>query len=99
MSKAVSHVFKAIGSVVSAIVGGLTGQGAQKPQTPSAPPAPPAPPRMQQAVSPTGGSLQRKPQQAATGGYGGSNASTFLTGAEGVKPSELSLGRNELLGG
>lgn len=60
-------------------------------------PAPiPAPPQAPQVPEP---SVFKKANKTVNAGYGKSSGSTFLTGAEGIKDSDLQLGKNTLLGG
>jgi hypothetical protein len=74
-------------------VGGLAMQAMQKQPSMPEPPKPVKPPQTKMpSGQPQGGGEQM--QQ----GMGPSNASTLLTGAGGVSPASLLLGRNDLLG-
>lgn len=92
MSKVVKAVFKGVGEIVGGLLGGSKEAKVALPQAPA------APPKQQAAVSPNTQAANRSAQRAATGGYGGTSADTFLTGTEGVKKDELALGKNTLLG-
>ena len=59
---------------------------------------PAAPPASQAAQVPTAQATLQSTTGAPAAGPGGSNASTLLTGGQGVDPSKLSLGKTSLLG-
>lgn len=73
------------------LLGGLLGGGASAPDMPNAPPPPDAPPDSQEARQPD--EITRRKQAA-----GGSTDNTLLTGASGIDPFTLNLGRSKLLG-
>jgi hypothetical protein len=77
-----------MGAVATQAVSGLMGGG--KSSTPQAPAAPAAPPQ-----------ATKQPDQAASrtrGAAGTPTSATMLTGAAGVDPASLALGKNTLLG-
>lgn len=80
-----------VGSALSSFMGGQN--KAPKPATPPTAPQPSQAPQAQgvlAGIQANGG--------APSAGPGGGQASTFLSGAGGVAPSTLTLGRNALLG-
>lgn len=84
-------------SVALATVGGLAVSQLMKPKTPKvqAPAAPKAPPQAAKAPDEV---ARRASQAATTGGMGGGQSSTLLTGAGGINPGTLNLGKSTLLG-
>lgn len=86
--------------IVAAVVGGLA-LGTMMNKSPSiqAPQAPSAPPTPQAAQTPQAGDALKQVQGQGQAGGSPGVASTFLTGAGGVDPSQLNLGKTTLLGG
>lgn len=70
-----------------------------KPTTPLAPPTPGAPPASQAASAPQVQGVQSAMGGAGQAGGAPGAASTILTGAGGVDPNSLTLGKKTLLGG
>lgn len=89
-------VLAAVGT--AAAVGSAVNSYVNTPQAPKATAPQPAP-QSGQAPSAAGAlSAIQANGGAPSAGPGGGQASTFLTGASGVDPSKLTLGRNAILG-
>lgn len=82
-----------IGAFASTLFSSVIGSGRQSAPAP-APAAAAAPAASQLAKAPTAGAFSAANIAAATSGP----ASTSLTGASGINPGSLNLGRNTLLG-
>lgn len=85
------------GIAAAATVGGTIASmtaGTPKLPTPQAPAAAPQPTQV-----PTASAVLAGTNGAPAAGPGGSNASTLLTGGQGVDPSKLFLGKSQILGG
>lgn len=80
-----------IGALASTAFSALTSKKAKEPTAPTAD-AVKAPAPLQAPVSPNMGAA------GASGNYGGGPSSTQLSGAGGVDPSLLNIGKNTLLG-
>lgn len=88
-----------ITALLTSVVGAVASRALapSAPQMPAAPPPPSAPPQPQGAKLPEQAGVRA--QGSASGGLGSpSAAGTMLTGASGVSPTLLALGKNTLLG-
>lgn len=84
-------------AAAAAVVGGVAGAMTNKPPK-LPPPAPPTPPP-QESKSPTAVDFRTGVMGAGNSGGSPGAAQTLLTGAGGVDPAELKLGKSTLLGG
>lgn len=84
-----------IGSLLGGALGSQSGSG-----MPDAPSAPPPAPALQGGIAPDAAGITKGLQSSmGPGGADAGNSTTFLTGASGVDPNKLSLGKATLLGG
>lgn len=84
---------------IGSLLGGALGSqsGSDMPDAPSAPPPAPA---LQGGIAPDAAGITKGLQSSmGPGGADAGNSTTFLTGASGVDPNKLSLGKATLLGG
>lgn len=85
-------------AVVGAIASSaLTKKPAEQPQQPLSANANAKPPTAQEATSPEDIAKKNALAASATGALSG-NSATVLTGANGISPANLNLGRSSLLG-
>jgi hypothetical protein len=75
----------------------LEGGGGGKSKAPPPPPPPPPPPQAEKA--PDADLLRSQNKSRMSGGMSGGVSGTMLTGAGGVDPNTLEIGKQTLLGG
>lgn len=83
---------------VAALAGGYAAAKAMAPDIPTPQATSPTAPPSKQATGKQPSTTAMRGANAAGSGVNAGPASTFLTGASGIDPSQLTLGKNTLLG-